>query len=319
MPNYGFTVNIFRLFQRNKPADPLPFDVEHFGNGRTLPEFFHDELLSLHGSSGHDDDQLSTWFTINEFENERRGSDPLPLMIEVDGGSYGKQYGRYDVTAGTKLDSITTDQALTREGYVFFVLDESASVGIIIAEAEGVATHLRQVASYLNARLKTIGLNMRIDREATDVYAWDSYIADPDTWTESIRFTKPNPAGDGTGLGGRGMKAAKLELDFIEGSRLEKEVSKEAKRAAKTKNVTFVSVATNGAFDDSDFGEASVTLAKDSRRRTLRITRDYPRFIYEIDSDSRPDRTALLTASRSVCADLANALSLDIGTGQWPR
>lgn len=123
----------------------------------------------------------------------------------------------------------------------------------MIAETQGVASHVTRVLVYLNKKLTELGLRLRLERDTVDAVAWDNLLNDDETQIASVRLTKPNQSGDGTGLGGRGVRSAKVELALESGSSLEKRIAKESKKSIRQGHPTFVSLVTDGKFEDDDF------------------------------------------------------------------
>lgn len=317
MVSPGYVVGFFQLTPYYKTNDLLSFDHFDLGVGGLNTKIF--SILSAVTAGGHKSDKHSSWFRVESLSPQSLGDDPKPLIAEIDGGKFGSAFGRYDVASNRDLDPVSPDHVLTRKGFLLLCIPSSSTVGFLVSEADGTATHIPAVFRYLNDELKHDSLTLRVQYDVADLHAWKNYLEDEDTWVRALRLSKPNPHGDGTTLAGDGVSGAKVEVDLNKDSQLEKEVRKKAKRAIRTGEAGVTSLATGHLFEDDAFESTSFVTTKDGKDRTLNVSRPkLPRFVYRLDGEERPEIHDLLTQSRSVVAQLIDDLGVDLPRDTWP-
>lgn len=316
MTKFGYKVAAFRIAQSGKPADYFSLDNPSFGEGGFI-ELLEELIDKIVASKGRADESRGDYLRIDEQTKSHWG-----LALKVSGGAYGEDLEIVDILNHEPRGRVSSSHALLREGHVILIVPPYGYEGLMITESVSGHHHGVPLQRVLGRKLRDDHkLSIQIMHEIADTVAWGSVLEEGKASVAEVTFVDNKPSSDGTRFTNRaGVKSTKLTYTFDKGSRTQKEISKALIKAAREKqNVGLLGILGATGLEDGNFDEQQAVIIEDGERRRITVTKDFPRFIYHLATETKLDATDFAKEVKSAAEATLRAYQLDLPTRWWPE
>jgi hypothetical protein len=292
---FGYRISLFQLALKGRPKDAYPFD--HAALNGSLLDILEGQL-KLMVNQGEVDDRRSTFFTV---DSERR--DKWGLVTEVSGGAYGTTARAVNINSGLKTKDIKTDEAVLRGSRIVLIVPPQGKYGLIISEVQGNASLLAPFVGQLNLRLGMLNLRMHLQKEIADGVAWMAYLNQPDVGISGVELVTKQSV-DRTNFDfddSAGVSGVRMFVGVSPGSSLARKFTAALKTmAGKGKQ------------------PLKLITVQDGQRRTLEVSHGWPRFVYPLNVNVRPNEQDFLRAIQSSAFTVLQDVGLTPPKGWFP-
>lgn len=316
MTKYGYKVAAFRIAQNGKPADYFSMDNPSFGQEGFI-ELLGTVIDQLVATKGRADESRGDYLRIDTQNKSNWG-----LVLKVSGGAYGEDLEIVDVVNHEPRGRITSSHALLREGHVILIVPPYGYEGLMITEAISGHHHGVPLQRVLDRKLRDDQkLSIQITHEIADTVAWSSVLEEGKASVAEVTFVDNKPSSDGTPFTNRaGVKSTRLTYTFDKGSKTQKEISKALIRAAREKrNVGLLGILGASGLDEDKFDEQQAVIVEDGERRKITVTKEFPRFIYNLDTDVKLSPADFANEVKGAAESTLRAYNIDLPRQWWPE
>ena len=312
MTVHGFRLATFHVTPHYKPSVDLDFDDPQFGVDK-LRGVIRDLLVGLK-SAGDVDDKASDYLRIDEVKD-----DAWRIVLDVSGGAYGEVLEIVDTATHTPKGTVSSTDALLREGLVILVIPPAGTRGLSISQVMGGHHHGVPFANRLSSLLKTkLNLSLRVESDIADSVAWLNLLAKKDSFVTEVDLFNSLGSADRTSFSAPGIKKAQVRIFLEPGSTTEKIVSRTIKSNIKNgKKAGLVGLVGLSGVSDSNFPEQGAIIVHDNVQRKIQVDQDAPRFTY-VTGDVKLERPDFIAAVESAASDTLDELQVQHPANWWP-